>query len=87
MLTISISHTHDNHNESDSETPSGDVKAVMRTARKSMGRAMDSVKAGFDAANIPLPDTPLALVSALSLTKESLSDIHAGTRSPRSPLK
>lgn len=61
-LIISISHTHDNHNESDSETTAGDVKAVVRTARKSIGRAVERVQATIDAAGIPLPETPLAYV-------------------------
>lgn len=52
------------NDESDTDTVSGEGKAeaksVARTARKSMSRAVDRVQATFDAAGIPLPDTPLA---------------------------
>ncbi|KAI9635492.1 uncharacterized protein MKK02DRAFT_32901 [Dioszegia hungarica] len=73
------------NDESDTDTVSGEGKAeaksVARTARKSMSRAVDRVQATFDAAGIPLPDTPLAhkVAGVANKAAESATEVAAQT--------
>ncbi|WWC67669.1 uncharacterized protein I206_101580 [Kwoniella pini CBS 10737] len=49
--------------DSDSESPSAsDIKnTVLKSSRKSINRTLDKVQATIEAANIPLPESPVAL--------------------------